>query len=75
MNLELLHARLGPFLTITVGVILNAGGYIAIWAATKHFFSPPYWLLLIFALVACNGQTWFETAALVTCVQNFETER
>lgn len=56
-------------------MLLNAGGYLAIWSATKAYFDPPYWLLLILALVACNGQTWFETAALVTCVQNFETDR
>ena len=67
--------RLGPLVTILVGVLLNAGGYLAIWLATSHYYNPPYWILLIFSLVACNGQTWFETAALVTCVQNFETER
>lgn len=68
--------RLGPFVTTLLGVLLHIGGYLAIWfTATHDVMTPPYWMLLLFAAVACNGQTWFETAALVTCVKNFETER
>jgi hypothetical protein len=67
--------RMGPVVTISIGAILNTGGYFALWAAAVGKFDPPYWVLLIVCLVACNGQTWLETAALVTCVQNFETER
>ena len=61
--------------TILIGAILNTGGYFALWAAAVDKFDPPYWVLLVFCLVACNGQTWLETASLVTCVKNFETER
>ena len=62
-------------LTIVVGLVLNFGGYFAIWAALQGLYTPKYWQLLLLLLLACNGQTWFETAALVTTVRNFETER
>ncbi|KAK9818432.1 hypothetical protein WJX72_012528 [[Myrmecia] bisecta] len=69
--------RMGPMLTIAIGAILQLAGYTGLWlAATGHFPLPvKYWMLVLLAIVACNGQTWFETAALVTCVRNFETER
>lgn len=67
--------RLGPVFTIVIGVLLNTGGYLLIWLSATGLCTPSYWQLLLFAVVACNGQTWFETAALVTCVKNFETER
>ena len=67
--------RLGPILTIAVGIVLNFGGYIAIWLAMQGYYTPSYWQLVLLLVVACNGQTWFETAALVTSVRNFETER
>ena len=62
-------------MTVLIGVVLNTLGYFALWASITGKLSASYWMLLLFAVVACNGQTWFETAAMVTCVQNFETER
>lgn len=72
---DTLEYRLGPMLTIAVGLILNFGGYFAIWAALQGHYYPKYWQLLLLLVISCNGQTWFETAALVTTVRNFETER
>ncbi|KAK9856798.1 hypothetical protein WJX84_010738, partial [Apatococcus fuscideae] len=66
---------IGPVLTVMVGILLQVGGYLGIYLAAHHHFSIPYWAMLGLAMVACNGQTWFETAGLVTCVRNFETER
>lgn len=60
---------------MAIGVALNTGGYILVWSAAVGHFTPAYWQLVLLAILACNGQTWFETAALVTCVKNFETER
>eukprot|EP00884_Botryococcus_braunii_P011942 jgi/Botrbrau1/20749/Bobra.0058s0077.1 len=69
------HSRMGPWLTLNIGVLIHLGGYLSLWAAAKGFFTPPYWAMVLLAMLACNGQTWFETGALVTCVRNFETER
>ena len=66
---------MGPVLTVMVGIVLQVGGYLGIYLAAHHRFFIPYWAMLGLAVVACNGQTWFETASLVTCVRNFETER
>ncbi|KAK9813424.1 hypothetical protein WJX73_007856 [Symbiochloris irregularis] len=67
--------RAGPFLTVLVGIVLQTGGNLGLWFAAKGMWSPPYYAMLALAAVACNGQTWFEAPALVTCVRNFETER
>ena len=34
-----------------------------------------YPVMLFLAFTACNSQTWYETAGLVTSTRNFETER
>ena len=67
--------RKGPLLTLLGGVVIHCVGYFALHAALVGRLQPTYWALLGIALVAGNGITWFETAALVTCVRNFETER
>lgn len=67
--------RLGPILTLAVGCVLHAGGYLTLWAAARGALAPPYWVLLAVAFLACNAQTYFETGAMVTSVRNFETER
>ncbi len=55
--------------------MIHCAGYLSLHAALVGRIAPPYWALLGIAFVAGNGITWFETAALVTCVRNFETER
>lgn len=67
--------RLGPMLTVLIGVLLQFGGYYGLWAAATGHINPPYWVMILLALAACNGQAWYETAGLVTSVRNFETER
>jgi hypothetical protein len=66
---------MGPWLTLMVGVCVHLTGYLGLWGAAHGMFEAPYWAVLLLAIVACNGQTWFETGAMVTCVRNFETER
>ena len=53
----MLH-RLGPFLTVVVGIFLQTGGNLGLWFAAKGAFHPPYIVMLLLAAVACNGQTW-----------------
>lgn len=67
--------RLGPMLTVLIGVVLQFGGYYGMWAAAVGHINPPYWVMILLAMAACNGQAWYETAGLVTSVRNFETER
>ena len=69
------HCRLGPALTILVGILLQIGGNVGLWAAVTGWYTPPYAVVLLLSMVACNAQTWFEGAAMVTSVRNFETER
>lgn len=69
------YNRLGPILTVLVGILLQTGGNLGLWFAVRGAFHPPYYVMLLLSAVACNGQTWFESPALVTTVRNFETER
>lgn len=62
-------------MTLAVGCVLHAGGYLTLWAAASGAIAPPYWALLVVAFLTCNAQTYFETGAMVTSVRNFETER
>lgn len=67
--------RVGPLTTIWVGAILQSSGYLLLYAAASGRITVPYWAMLAMAACACNGQVWYETASLVTCTRNFETER
>jgi hypothetical protein len=70
-----LHNWLGPMMTVLIGVLLQFGGYYGMYLAAVGRFDAPYYVMLLLAFAACNGQTWYETAGLVTSVRNFETER
>ena len=72
--LLLLH-RVGPVLTLLVGVALHFLGYFGLWWAARGIFQPPYWVLVIIAFFTCNAQTFMETGAMVTSIRNFDTER
>ena len=50
--------RAGPLCTVLVGVVLQTGGNLGLWLAAKGMFHPPYYVMLLLAAVACNGQTW-----------------
>ncbi|CAK0754435.1 hypothetical protein CVIRNUC_002297 [Coccomyxa viridis] len=67
--------RVGPVLTLLVGVALHFLGYFGLWWAARGIFQPPYWVLVIIAFFTCNAQTFMETGAMVTSIRNFDTER
>jgi len=69
------HSRLGPRLTLAVGVLFQFGGFLGLWLAASNAFNPPYWVMWLMAVAACNCGPWFETATMVTCVRNFEADR
>ncbi|XP_027365327.1 protein NUCLEAR FUSION DEFECTIVE 4-like isoform X2 [Abrus precatorius] len=61
---------------ILVGVFQNVVGYGLVWLIVTHRFpSLPLWVLCILIFVGQNGSTYYNTAALVSCVQSFPERR
>ncbi|KAJ7956034.1 Protein NUCLEAR FUSION DEFECTIVE 4-like [Quillaja saponaria] len=61
---------------LLIGVIQNFVGYGLVWLIiTQRLPSLPLWVLCISIFVGTNGETYFNTAALVSCIQNFPKSR
>lgn len=61
---------------ILVGIFQNVIGYGLVWLIVTHRFPAlPLWLLCILIFVGQNGSTYYNTAALVSCVQSFPESR
>ncbi|KAL3691011.1 hypothetical protein R1sor_004662 [Riccia sorocarpa] len=61
---------------LLVGAAVNLTGYGLIWLIiTQRLPSVPLWVMCIIILVATNGETFFNTGALVACVRNFPQNR
>lgn len=59
-----------------IGVVQNFVGYGLVWLTVTHTLPTfPLWLLCILIFVGTNGETYFNTGALVSCVQNFPKSR
>ncbi|VFQ97866.1 unnamed protein product [Cuscuta campestris] len=64
------------WLVLFVGVLQNLLGYGFVWLFVAHKLpESPLWLLCILIFVGTNGETYFNTGALVSCVQNFPKSR
>ncbi|KAK6912955.1 Nodulin-like [Dillenia turbinata] len=62
--------------TLLVGALQNFLGYGMVWLiVTGRFPVLPLWVMCIFIFVGTNGETYFNTVALVSCVQNFPRSR
>lgn len=61
---------------LLVGAIQNFVGYGWVWLIVTGR-SPilPLWVMCILIFIGTNGETYFNTAALVSCVQNFPKSR
>uniref|UniRef100_A0A7N0V7K1 Nodulin-like domain-containing protein n=1 Tax=Kalanchoe fedtschenkoi TaxID=63787 RepID=A0A7N0V7K1_KALFE len=61
---------------LLVGVVQNFLGFGWVWLIVTGR-SPvlPLWAMCILIFVATNGETYFNTVALVSCVQNFPKSR
>ncbi|KAL3694391.1 hypothetical protein R1sor_008042 [Riccia sorocarpa] len=58
------------------GAILNLLGYGSLWLiVTGKLSTPPFWVVCVIILVATNGETFFNTAALLSCVKSFPHHR
>ncbi|CAL9190288.1 unnamed protein product [Musa hybrid cultivar] len=61
---------------LLVGVLQNFVGYGWVWlVVTGRTPRMPLWVMCVLIFVATNGETYFNTAALVSCVQNFPKSR
>ncbi|KAE8123865.1 hypothetical protein FH972_018786 [Carpinus fangiana] len=61
---------------LLIGVVQNFVGYGLVWLVVAGILpSLPLWVLCICIFVGTNGETYFNTAALVSCVQNFPKSR
>ncbi|XP_057532508.1 protein NUCLEAR FUSION DEFECTIVE 4-like [Amaranthus tricolor] len=61
---------------LLVGVLQNFFGYGFLWLIISNkWTSLPLWVLCIAIFVGNNGETYYNTAALVSCVLNFPDNR
>ncbi|KAJ0052553.1 hypothetical protein Pint_03016 [Pistacia integerrima] len=61
---------------LLVGALQNFIGYGWVWLiVTGRAPALPLWAMCILIFVGNNGETYFNTAALVSCVQNFPKSR
>ncbi|KAK9278506.1 hypothetical protein L1049_028073 [Liquidambar formosana] len=61
---------------LLIGAVQNFVGYGLVWMiVTNRLPTLPLWVLCISIFVGTNGETYFNTAALVSCVQNFPKSR
>ncbi|XP_058093147.1 protein NUCLEAR FUSION DEFECTIVE 4-like [Magnolia sinica] len=61
---------------LLVGVLQNFVGYGWVWLiVTGRVPALPLWAMCILIFVGTNGETYFNTASLVSCVQNFPKNR
>ncbi|KAI4350501.1 hypothetical protein L6164_004951 [Bauhinia variegata] len=61
---------------LLVGAMLNFIGYGWVWLiVTGRAPTLPLWAMCILMFVGTNGETYFNTVSLVSCVQNFPKSR
>ncbi|KAG8482989.1 hypothetical protein CXB51_021912 [Gossypium anomalum] len=61
---------------LLVGALQNLIGYSSLWLiVTGKVPVFPLWAMCVLIFVGNNGETYFNTAALVSCVQNFPKSR
>lgn len=61
---------------LIVGALLNLIGYGLVWlTVTRQIPVLPLWTMCILIFVGTNGETYFNTVSLVSCVQNFPKSR
>nr|CAD1840339.1 unnamed protein product [Ananas comosus var. bracteatus] len=69
-------ARRRPWLVLLAGAAQCAAGYLPIWLAVAGATPrPPVAAMCLYMLVAAHAQTFFNTANVVTAVENFPDRR
>ncbi|KAJ4789872.1 Major facilitator superfamily protein [Rhynchospora pubera] len=65
-----------PWLVLLAGAAQSLAGYLPIWlAVTGAIRQPPAMLICLCMLVAAHAQTFYNTADVVTAVENFPDRR
>ncbi|KMT09693.1 hypothetical protein BVRB_6g131430 [Beta vulgaris subsp. vulgaris] len=61
---------------LLIGALQNLIGYGWVWLIITGRATPlPLWAMCFLIFIGTNGETYFNTAALVSCVQNFPKNR
>ncbi|KAJ3688610.1 hypothetical protein LUZ61_017774 [Rhynchospora tenuis] len=70
-------SELAPlWVAMLVGAFQNLIGYGWVWLVVAGYVAtPPLWVMCILIFIGNNGETYFNTVALVSCVQNFPKSR
>nr|XP_043616489.1 protein NUCLEAR FUSION DEFECTIVE 4-like [Erigeron canadensis] len=64
------------WVVLFIGVLQNFFGYGLVWLTINHTLPQfPLWVLCVCIFVGTNGETYFNTGALVSGVQNFPKSR
>lgn len=71
-----LSAMLPSWAMLLIGAAQNFLGYGWLWLiVTRQAPALPLWMMCVLIFVGTNGETYFNTTALVTCIQNFPKSR
>jgi hypothetical protein len=72
----ILYDGFPPWVVILVGCLQNLIGYMFIWLfLTQRLPTPALWEICVIICLAVNSQTYYNTASIVTCVNNFPANR
>jgi MFS family permease len=71
----MVYDKYGPKTTILIGVATAFLGYFLLWMAVRQYFDAGLATVCLFAAIANNCQTWFDTASVVTNMSNFPNNR
>ncbi|KAL2611362.1 hypothetical protein R1flu_023054 [Riccia fluitans] len=65
-----------PWAVLAIGALQSGFGYLMIWlSVVGRVPSPAFWEMCLYMFMAANGSTYFNTATVVTCVENFPRSR
>ncbi|XP_010525333.1 PREDICTED: protein NUCLEAR FUSION DEFECTIVE 4-like [Tarenaya hassleriana] len=65
-----------PWVVLLVGAAHNLVGYGVVWLVVSGLWPRlPLWMLFIAIFLGTNGETYYNTASLVSCIQNFPDSR
>ena len=73
-----MYDAFGARATLLVGALIHLAGYLGVWATLTRqpgFTDPPLWRTSLIIAVAANGNSLFDTAALLPSMDNFPLER
>lgn len=72
----LLYDSFPPWVVLLVGCLQNVIGYMLMWLlVTQRLATPALWEMCLLICFAINSQTYYNTASIVTCVNNFPANR